>query len=86
MLHVRLCLIHKGSMRGEHLRKGLFQVHFFSQRVDHSLGVVAYCFDCSSIHNPDYSDYSDYYATLGLDSGSDSCCSHTDPVIAADSN
>ena len=29
MLHIRLCLIHKGSMRGKHLRKGLFQVHIF---------------------------------------------------------
>ena len=32
MLHIRLCLIHKGGMRGEHLRKGLFQVHFFLGR------------------------------------------------------
>ena len=29
MLHIRLGLIHKGGMRGEHLHKGLFQVHFF---------------------------------------------------------
>ena len=29
MLHICLCLIHKGGMQGEHLRKGLFQVHFF---------------------------------------------------------
>ena len=29
MLHIHLCLIHKGGMRGEHLRKGLFQVHLF---------------------------------------------------------
>ena len=29
MLHIRLCIIHKGGMRGEHLCKGLFQVHFF---------------------------------------------------------
>ena len=32
MLHIHLCLIHKGGMRGEHLRKGLFQVHFFLRR------------------------------------------------------
>ena len=29
MLHIRPCLIHKGGMRGKHLGKGLFQVHFF---------------------------------------------------------
>ena len=29
MLHILLCLIHKGGMRGENLCKGLFQVHFF---------------------------------------------------------
>ena len=49
-------------------------------------GVVACCSYCSSIHNPDYSDYSEYYATLGLDFGSDSCCPHTDPVVVADSD
>ena len=32
MLHIRLYLIHKGGMRGEHLRKGLFQVHLFLGR------------------------------------------------------
>ena len=32
MLHIRLCLIHKGGMRGKHLRKGLFQVHLFLGR------------------------------------------------------
>ena len=32
MLHIRLCLIHKGSMRGEHLRKGLLQVYIFLGR------------------------------------------------------
>ena len=47
------------------------------------LEVVACCSDCSSIHNPDYSDY---YATLGLDSGSNSCCSHTDPAVVTDSD
>ena len=32
MLHIFLCLIHKGGMRGEHLRKALFQVHLFLER------------------------------------------------------
>ena len=32
MLHIHLCLIHKGSMRDEHLRKGLFQVYLFLWR------------------------------------------------------
>ena len=32
MLHIRLCLIHKGGMGGKHLRMGLFQVHFFLGR------------------------------------------------------
>ena len=32
MLHIRLCLIHKGGMRGKYLRKGLFQVHLFLKR------------------------------------------------------
>ena len=32
MLHIRLCLIHKGSMRGKHLGKGLLQVHLFHER------------------------------------------------------
>ena len=32
MLHIRLCLIHKGGMRGEHLHKGLFQVYLFLGR------------------------------------------------------
>ena len=58
----------------------------FSREVVRSLGVVVCCYDYSSIHNPDCSDYSDYYATLGLDSGSDSCCSHSNPVAVADSN
>ena len=83
MLHIRLCLIHKGGMRGKHLCKGLFQVHLFSLEVVRSLGVVACCSDYSTIHN---SYCSDYYATLGLDYGSDSCCSHTDPVAVIDSD
>ena len=86
MLHIRLCLIHKGGMRGKHLRKGLFPSQPFTREVVCSLGVVACCYDCSSIHNPDCSDYSDYYATLGLDSGSNSCCSHTNPIVVADSD
>ena len=32
MLHIHLRLIHKGSVRGKHLRKGLFQVHCFLER------------------------------------------------------
>ena len=56
----------------------------FSREVVRLLGMVACCSDCSSIINPGCSDYSDYYATLGLDSGSNSCCSHIDPVVGAD--
>ena len=66
--------------------QGLVPSPSFSWEVVRSFWVVAYCSDCSSIHNPDCSDYSDYYATLGLDSGSDNCCSHTDPVALADSD
>ena len=32
MLHIRLCLIHKGGMRGKYLRTSLFQVHIFLGR------------------------------------------------------
>ena len=32
MLHICLCLIHKSCMQGEHLCKGLFQVHLFLGR------------------------------------------------------
>ena len=56
----------------------------FPREVVRSLGVVACCSDCSSIHNLYFFDYSDYYATLGLDFSSDSCCPHTDPVDIAD--
>ena len=77
MLRIHLCLIHIGGMRGEHLRKGLFQVHIFLGRWFAHSGVVACCSDCSSIHNPDFSNY---YVTLGPDSGSDSCC-YTDPAV-----
>ena len=57
-----------------------------SREVVHLLGVVACCSDCSSTHNPDCSDYSEYYATLGLDIGSDSCFPHTDLVAMANSD
>ena len=65
--------------------QGLVPSPPFSWEVVRSLGVVACCSDCSSIHNPDCSDYSDCYATLGLDSGSNSCCSHIDPTTVTDS-
>ena len=51
-----------------------------------SLRVVACCYDYSSIHS---SNYSDYFANLGLGSGSGSdsgfgmCCLHTGLVVAA---
>ena len=32
MFHIRLCLVHKGGMRGKHLCKGLFQVLIFLKR------------------------------------------------------
>ena len=62
--------------------QGLVLSPLFSWEVVHSLGVVACCFDCSSIHNPDCFDY---YVTLGLDSGSDSCC-YTDLATMTDSD
>ena len=54
----------------------------FSLMEVYSLGVVAYCFDYSSIHSYDCSDY---YANLGLgyDSDYDRCYPHTDPVVTA---
>ena len=64
--------------------QGLVPSPLFSREVVLSLQVVACCFDCSSIHNFYCLGCSDYYANLGLDSGSDSCCSHTDPVAVAD--
>ena len=51
--------------------QGLVPSPPFSREVVRSLGTVACCSNCFSIHNPDYFDY---YATLGPDSGSDSCC------------
>ena len=68
--------------------QGLVPSPLFSQEVVRSLGVVACCSDCSFIHNLDCSNYydSDYYATLGLDFGSDSCFPHIDPVAVADSD
>ena len=63
--------------------QGLVLSQPFSQEVVHSLGVMACCSDCSSIHTLDCSECSDsdYYATLGLEFGSDSCIPHT--VLAA---
>ena len=56
---------------------------FFSQGVVHSLEVVACCFDYSSNHNSDCSDYLGYLSIHDLHSNSDSgiCsdmhCPHT---------
>ena len=57
----------------------------FSQEVVRSLGVMACCSDCSSIHTLNCSDCSDSdcYATLGLDFDSDSCFPHTVLVAVA---
>ena len=66
--------------------QGLVPSPLFSQEVVRSLGVVSCYSDCSSIHNLECSDYSDYYATLCLDFGSDSCFPHTDPVAVVDSD
>ena len=54
----------------------------FSLMMVCSLGMVACCSDYSSIHSYDCSDY---YASLGLGSGSDSgiCYLHIDPVVVA---
>ena len=57
----------------------------FSQEVVRSLGVMACCSDCSSIHTLDCSD-SDCYATLGLDFGFDSCFPYTVLVAVIDSD
>ena len=53
----------------------------FSLLVVCSFGVVACYSDCASIHS---SNYSDYFANLGLDFGSDRCYPHTDPVVMDD--
>ena len=68
--------------------QGLFLSQLFSHEVVHSLGVMACCSDCSSIHTLDCSDYSDsdYCATLGLDFGSDNCFPHTVLAAVIDSN
>ena len=68
--------------------QGLAQNPPFSQEVVRSLGVMACCSDCSSIHTLDCSGYSnfDYYATHGLDFDSDSCFPHTVLVAVADSD
>ena len=68
--------------------QGLVPTPPFSREAVRSPGVVACCSDCSSIHNLDCSDHSDYCVTLGLDSDSDSdsCYSHTDPAAVTDSD
>ena len=68
--------------------QGLAPNPHFSQEVVRSLGVMACCSDCSSIHTLDCSDYSysGYYATLSLDFDSDSCFPHTVLVAVADSD
>ena len=68
-------------MESKHLSKGLFEVHFFSLMEVCSLGVVACCSNCSSIHN---SGCPGYYATLGPYSDSNNFCSHTDPAVVVD--
>ena len=49
---------------------------------------MAYCSGYSSIHTLDCSDYvdSDYYATLGLDFGSDNCFPYTVLTAVIDSD
>ena len=66
--------------------QGLVPSPPFSREVVRLLGMVACCSSCSSIHNLDCSNYSEYYATLGLDVGSDSCCPHTYLVVVTDSD
>ena len=58
--------------------QGIILSQPFSQEVVRSLGVMACCSDCSSIHTLDCSDCSDfdYCATLVLDFGSDNCFPH----------
>ena len=60
----------------------------FYQEMIRSLGVMAWCSDCSSIHTLDCSDCSDSdcYATLGLDFGSHSYFPHTVVVAVAGSD
>ena len=85
MLHIRLCLIHKGGMRGKHLRKGLFPSQPFTREVVcsgwwHVVMIVPPSITLTVliilIITP----------PLALDSGSDSCCSHTNPIVVADSD
>ena len=68
--------------------QGLVPSPHFSREVGRSLGVMACCSDCSSIHTRGCSDCSDSdcYATLGLDFGSDSCFPHTVLVVVAGSD
>ena len=59
----------------------------FFQGLVHSLGVVACCFDYSSNHNSDCSDYLGYFSIPDLDSDFDSSicsdmhCPHTALVV-----
>ena len=68
--------------------QGLVPSPPLSQEVVRSLGLMACCSDCSSIHTLDCSDCpdSDCYATLGLDVGSDSYFPHTVLVAVAGSD
>ena len=67
---------------------GLVPSPLFSQELVCSLGLMACCYDCSSIHTLDCSDCfdSDCYATLGLDFDSDSCFPYTVLVAVIDSD
>ena len=68
--------------------QGLVLSPHFSLVAVRSLGVMAYCSDCSFIHTRDCSDCSDSncYATLGLHFGYDSCFPHTVLVAVAGSD
>ena len=68
--------------------QGLVLSLLFFQEVVRSLGVMACCSDCSSIHTLDCSDCSDSdcYATLGLDFGSNSYFPHTVLVVVVGSD
>ena len=68
--------------------QGLVLSPLFSLVAVRLLGVMACCFNCSSIHTRDCFDCSDSdcYATLGLDFGSDSCFPHTVLVVVAGSD
>ena len=65
--------------------QGLVPSPPFSREVIRLLRMVACCSGCSFIHNPYCFDYSEYYDTLCLDCGSNSCCPHTNHVAVIDS-